>query len=215
MKVCSKCKKEKQLSDFGKDHHAKDGLKYQCKECTNEATRNRPRKKSEFTCKRCRKTKLVDYYHNRSRKTDFCLDCLSKATQTGKKRPHLSGENSSRWGGGEYISSDGYRMIKCDDEFTKSGRQVYKREHILVMEEYLGRPLKTTRGGGGESVHHIDGDKLNNSIDNLLLCENTSEHKTVHHNLEKVAYELVRDGVLKFDKETKTYYRDQECKRNC
>jgi len=208
MKVCSKCKETKDLNEFGKDRRAKDGLRYQCKTCANEATRQRPRKKAEFTCKKCGKTKLVDYYHNRNRKTEFCVNCLSKATQTGQKRTHLSGENSARWGGGEYISSDGYRMIRCEGEFTASGRQVYKREHTLIMEDHLGRSLQTTRGGAGEAVHHIDGDKLNNNLDNLLLCKNGSEHKSVHHNLQNVAYELVQNGIIKFDKETNTYYWD-------
>ena len=32
-KVCSICKQEKQITEFGKDTSRKDGLKYQCKEC--------------------------------------------------------------------------------------------------------------------------------------------------------------------------------------
>lgn len=36
MKVCTKCKKEKNLSDFGKFKHSKDGLKSVCKICNNQ-----------------------------------------------------------------------------------------------------------------------------------------------------------------------------------
>lgn len=37
-------------------------------------------------------------------------------------------------------------------------------EHRLIMQRALGRPLLSS-----ESVHHIDGDKTNNAIENLQL----------------------------------------------
>lgn len=35
MKICSKCKTEKAISEFEKDSSKKDGHKYQCKTCRN------------------------------------------------------------------------------------------------------------------------------------------------------------------------------------
>jgi hypothetical protein len=32
-KVCSNCKEEKSLENFGKNINSKDGLNYRCKEC--------------------------------------------------------------------------------------------------------------------------------------------------------------------------------------
>jgi hypothetical protein len=51
----------------------------------------------------------------------------------------------------------------------------YVYEHRLVVENYLGRTLKPN-----EIVHHKDGNKLNNSIDNLELCRTIAEHKYEH-----------------------------------
>lgn len=48
-------------------------------------------------------------------------------------------------------------------------------EHRLVMSNKLGRPLLPS-----EHVHHIDGDKTNNSPDNLEIV-NKSEHHRSHY----------------------------------
>lgn len=53
--------------------------------------------------------------------------------------------------------------------------------HRVVMEKHLGRRLKST-----ETVHHIDCNKLNNTIDNLLLMT-VSEHKKLHDKLRAEA----------------------------
>lgn len=160
--------------------------------------------KIEIICPICNEKRLVEY--SKRRKTEYCQKCITIATQKNIKRPDKSGKNSKRWNGGIYISSDGYRMVKCEGEFHPSGRQKYKKEHVLVMEKVLGRELNTRKGGEGESVHHIDGDKLNNSIDNLVLCSGSNDHRNLHSNLEKVSYELIKNGVIRFNHESREYY---------
>jgi len=54
------------------------------------------------------------------------------------------------------------------------------REHRLVMEEKLGRKLKTN-----EYIHHIDGDKTNNDPDNLKIMT-PAEH--IKYHLKKSGY---------------------------
>ena len=51
------------------------------------------------------------------------------------------------------------------------------------MEELLGRKLLSS-----EIVHHIDGDKSNDDINNLYLCS-ASDHTLLHDSLEKIAME--------------------------
>ena len=207
MKKCNECDKEKPLEDFGKDKHTKDGLNYLCKKCRNKKARSRIKRKISHTCLKCKETRELDYYTHQRRKHDFCFKCSPTEVQSGEVRPQSSRSNSGRWKGGSYISSDGYRMVLCEGQYHPSGRQKYKKEHILVMEQHIGRELDTCKGGGGECVHHIDGDKLNNSIDNLELCIDTRDHRNLHYSLQRVAYELVQNGTIAFNKEKREYER--------
>lgn len=50
-----------------------------------------------------------------------------------------------------------------------------KQVHRIVMEEHLGRKLAKE-----EVVHHIDGDKSNNELDNLMLFPTKNAHTKYH-----------------------------------
>lgn len=64
-------------------------------------------------------------------------------------------------------TTGGYRVINIatDDPLFSMARSRGKvMEHRYIMAKYLNRPLKEW-----ETVHHIDGDKTNNAIENLQL----------------------------------------------
>ena len=85
--------------------------------------------------------------------------------KTSKRRPH-------NWQGGRYVTYDGYvRILRPDHPTNYRG---YVLEHRYVIEKHLGRTLKSS-----EIVHHIDGNKLNNSFENLEILTN-SEHRSIH-----------------------------------
>lgn len=54
-------------------------------------------------------------------------------------------------------------------------------EHRYYASLKLGRPLKHT-----EYVHHIDEDKSNNSLDNLMVFKTNSDHIAFHKGAEAV-----------------------------
>ena len=109
----------------------------------------------------------------------------SKAVKEGLAKHYPNGrygENAGHWQGGRRISAAGYIFImKPDHPFaSKTG---YVQEHRLVMEERLGRYLNPD-----EIVHHKDGNKTNNAIDNLELLYNgqhiSNHFKASHENVE-------------------------------
>lgn len=61
------------------------------------------------------------------------------------------------WQTGRYVTKRGYIRIRMPDGS-------YEYEHRLVLAEKLGRPLRE-----GETAHHIDGNRGNNSPENLEL----------------------------------------------
>jgi hypothetical protein len=72
------------------------------------------------------------------------------------------------------INQRGYKML-YKPGYETSDSDGYIMEHRFNMEKHLGRYLQKR-----EKVHHINGDRLDNRISNLCLCESQGYHMENH-----------------------------------
>lgn len=72
---------------------------------------------------------------------------------------------------------NGYRVIHLPSHPKAMGSKNWKGfvyEHIVIAEEMIGRPLNTN-----EEVHHLNGDRTDNTEKNLIVLEK-SQHTKLH-----------------------------------
>ena len=85
---------------------------------------------------------------------------------------------------------DGYAKVKIP-EHPRADDKGYVLMHVVVMETKLGRYLNYVNQDG-EQVHHIDCNKIHNARTNLLKCDNTSMHQSIHRQLVKCLSKLIK-----------------------
>ncbi len=141
----------------------------------------------------------------------FCQPCVARQTgqsSKGKKNPKISAVNRQRfgknhpcWKGGRYIDAHGYVMVNVKTGRNgKSGWSNYRKEHVVAMEQHLGRLLALN-----ELVHHINGVKADNVLTNLWLAT-AKTHREAHQSLQLIGYALVRAGMVGFNLKIGQYY---------
>lgn len=136
------------------------------------------------------------------RKKYICLNCGKEFERLASRENHAdpkycsrecaqegrTGENHPLWEGGRQVRGDGYVDLApslISDEYDsmrrKDGRVF---EHRLVMAQHIGRPLESH-----EVVHHVNGDKSDNRIENLEL-----HPRPVHEGI--TVYESAKDREI-------------------
>ena len=112
----------------------------------------------------------------------------------------LVGEKNSSWQSNEKISIYGYRLIRAlDHPFVNGDGFVF--EHRLVAEKYLLTQENSIEINGKRylspeyMVHHKDGNKLNNTPDNLEVLTK-AEHTRVHNLLKPRPKDVVTGRFL-------------------
>ena len=145
-------------------------------------------------CQQCSNEFKVKPYREKTAK--YCsYECYWKAKRgkkpwmTGKKHKTKSKEKMSEkvkqaWKRGVYNKrinhegdktnhSLGYIEVKMPNH-PMADKRGYVLEHRLIMAQKIGRMLKST-----ELVHHINGDKKDNRIENLRLLSRKN-HNNIH-----------------------------------
>lgn len=79
-------------------------------------------------------------------------------------------------------------MGRRKSETLKLNREGYWRlgkhnQHILISETALGHKLPK-----GAEVHHVNGDRADNSRGNLVVCQDRTYHKLLHRRADAIKY---------------------------
>lgn len=163
MKACLTCRKE---------------INYTGKNCYNCARKIREEKRKGRPCSCCGKTDVLIYRQSdmlctmcwRRQKFNEDPSYKEKRLQWQRARDNrLRGlpENTPLKyapAGAGYITEQGYKIIRKKDHPNRQKSKNKLYEHVYVMSQHLGRPLRK-----GETVHHKNGIRDDNRIENLEL----------------------------------------------
>lgn len=133
--------------------------------------------------------------HKQARKSTAAAICKAedckqpvKLNKKGYGQGYCAGHYGSRGKryinpGDRYTHRDGYVMVKLDD-----GRVIF--EHRAMMEQHLGRLLVR-----GENVHHINGVRDDNRLENLELWYSPQPYGQRVEDLLRYAVTTHRDAL--------------------
>ena len=116
------------------------------------------------TCSNCGKPT----WHQSKDLHRVCKECAYLVRETA------SGINHPNWKGGQYHHVDGYifvQLLPDSPYYSMAHARGYVLEHRILMAKNINRCLLTS-----EVVHHINGNKQDNRIENLELLPNNASH---------------------------------------
>lgn len=161
-------------------------------------------------CELCGKQRWVQLYHQERIPSKRCLKCANIGHhQSEKTKAILSechkGPKSASWKGGRWQNIRGYVLVLLEptDFFypmarttsgTRAGR--YVLEHRLVMAKYLKQHLLPW-----EIVHHKNGNRSDNRIENLELLPSSFKHASITKLTQTV--KRLQEKVQKQEQEIK------------
>ncbi|HUS51827.1 MAG TPA: HNH endonuclease [Candidatus Paceibacterota bacterium] len=119
------------------------------------------------------------------KKTEKCLDCGIMISRRSKRCKSCAAKLQKRIRK-KTKTSEGY--ILCPQpNHPNAMKRGSVSEHRLIVEKKIGRYLKPE-----EVIHHINGKKDDNRIENLMLFQNDKEHQKFHNKIKQFGFTTPR-----------------------
>lgn len=113
--------------------------------------------------------------------------------------------------GKKVVDVSGYILVYCPEHPNASkGARKYILEHRLVMSNLMKRPLLAT-----EQVHHINGNKADNRIENLELISARGHSKHHAYNRSEEDRQKWIDGLKRHAESVKKSREPIPCACGC
>lgn len=132
-----------------------------------------------------------------------------------ENRKMTIGKNNPAWNGGRRISKDGYILIYKPDHPFKNKKVNVIPEHRYIVEKWLRENEPNSKYlisvenhidkflDPQVVIHHINGIKNDNSLENLQLVENNSLHIKIHQEnpfLNSKTKKICYEDIIEYNK---------------
>lgn len=121
----------------------------------------------------------------------YTKNCSRECSNKSQSSRQFGADNPN-YKNGRKITDQGYVQILIGKNNPMAGRGGYVLEHRYVMSEHLGRPLKRH-----EIIHHINGNRQDNRIQNLELCGKHENTQPVGQRLHDVIHSIMEHELIK------------------
>lgn len=117
---------------------------------------------------------------------EWCVTHYRRWERSGDVNANVPIQPYSVLGHGRRLTPDGYIVVRRPDHPNAFPSTGLISEHRLVMSEHLGRPLQAE-----ENVHHVNGDRADNRIENLELWSSSQPSGQRIEDKIKWAWEII------------------------
>ena len=141
-KICKRCKKEKNINEFGKDNAQRDGKRYICKVCDRESSRKR------YALNKEKKLEVGRQYYKNNRKKRLESVARYRKTERGK-----------------------FLIRKRSKEYYRKNRHKALARGKLNYEIRVGRMKKGVCAVCGDTNTHGHHEDYSKPLEVIWLCK--------------------------------------------